>query len=76
MDKLRKVWNVWKRIGQAIGDLIARLVLTVFYFTLMLPFGLCVRFWGDPLRIRREARDLWLDRATRDPRLGDARRLF
>jgi len=37
------LWQAWKRLGRAIGDLIGRLVLTVFYFTIFAPFGLGMR---------------------------------
>lgn len=76
METLRKVWQAWKRIGQAIGDALARVVLTVFYFTLFMPFGLGVRFLGDPLMIRRRGLSNWLERTTRDLTLDDSRRLF
>lgn len=76
MGTLRKVWQAWKRIGQAIGDTLARVVLTVFYFTLFMPFGLGVRLLGDPLMIRRRGRSNWLERKTHDLTLDDSRRLF
>ena len=73
-DVLRKTWQTWKRIGQFIGDLIGRAVLTVFYFTIFAPFGLGMRLWGDPLAIRpKHAR--WLERTTPELTLDDARRL-
>lgn len=75
MSILRKAWYTWKRIGQFIGDLIGRLVLTLFYFTLFVPFGLGVRLRGDPLGIKPGHRARWLDRATRDCAIDDARRL-
>ena len=76
MEALRKGWQAWKRIGQFIGDLMGRLVLTVFYFTLFMPFGLGVRFFGDPLAIRPHNRAKWLERKTQDLTLEDSRRLF
>lgn len=76
MEALRKVWEAWKRFGHFMGDLIGRLVLTVFYFTLFMPFGLGVRFFGDPLAIRARDRSKWLERTTQDPTLEDSRRLF
>lgn len=76
METLRKVWQAWKRIGQAIGDTLARVVLTVFYFTLFMPFGLGVRLLGDPLMIRRRGLSNWLERTTHDLTLDDTRRLF
>jgi hypothetical protein len=76
MEALRKGWQTWKRIGQFIGDQIGRLVLTVFYFTLFMPFALGVRLLGDPLAIRPLSRAKWLERTTHDLTLEDSRRLF
>ena len=76
MEALRKFWHAWKRLGQFIGDFIGRLVLTVFYFTLFMPFGLGVRLFGDPLAIRPSSRTKWVERKTNDLTLEDSRRLF
>ena len=76
MQFLRKVWQTWKRIGQFIGDLVGRVVLSVFYFTLVMPFGLGVRFFGDPLAMRPVDRPKWVERETHDLTLEDSRRLF
>jgi hypothetical protein len=76
MEALRKIWHAWKRFGQFMGDLIGRLVLTVFYFTLFMPFGLGMRFFGDPLALRPRGRSKWLERTTKDLTLEDTRRLY
>lgn len=76
MKILRKIWQIWKRIGQTIGNWIARIVLTIFYFTIFPLFGLGVRLLTDPLAIKRTIGAPWLERATRDHTLDDARRLF
>ena len=76
METLRKIWQAWKRIGQFIGDQIGRVVLTVFYFTLFMPFALGVRLFGDPMGIRPGGITKWLERATHDLTLEDSRRLF
>jgi hypothetical protein len=76
MEILRQLWHIWKRIGQAIGDLLARVVLTLFYFTILLPFGLGVRLFSDPLDIQENIEGaLWLERTTNDLTVDDARRL-
>jgi len=75
METIRKIWEVWKRVGRFIGDVIGRVVLTIFYFTLLLPFGIGVRLVGDPLEIRPGIKPEWLNRTTRDQKLDDARRL-
>lgn len=76
MEVLKKIWQAWKRVGQFIGDQIGRVFLTLFYFTLFMPFGLGVRIWGDPMLIRPSFRAQWLERRTHDLTLKDARRLF
>jgi hypothetical protein len=77
MAILRRIWEVWKRIGRFIGDIIGRLFLTAFYFTVFLPFALIVRLFSDPLRIRvHRAETYWLDRVQGRPELRDARRQF
>ena len=77
MNPLRKFWQAWQRFGHFMGDLLARLVLTVFYFTILLPFGLGVTLFSDPLHIRRAAhRPTWLARQTGDQSLDEARRQF
>jgi len=76
MEALRKVWEAWKRFGQFMGDMLGRLVLTIFYFTLFVPFGLGVRLFGDPLAMRPSSRVKWVERTTHDLTLEDSRRLF
>ena len=76
METLRKVWEAWKRFGHFMGDVIGRLVLTIFYFTLFMPFGLGVRFFGDPLAIHVSGPSKWLERTTHDLTLDGSRRLF
>lgn len=70
-----RFWYLWKKVGQAIGDFIARLVLSLFYFTIFMPFALGVRLFSDPLDVKRRSHDSWwLERRTRDLSLEDARR--
>jgi hypothetical protein len=76
MAIFNKFWQGWLRIGQAIGDFVGRIVLTIFYFTLFAPFGLGVRFWGNPLSTRSGRTNVhWMERTTRDKTLNDVRRL-
>jgi hypothetical protein len=76
METLKNIWQMWKRFGQFIGDFIARVFLTLFYFTIFVPFGMAVRLWGDPLRIRKNLSTKWLERNTRDLNIEGTRRLF
>lgn len=77
METLRKVWEPWKRFGRLIGDIFGRIALTLFYFTIFVPFGLRVRLLSDPLGTKhRNGSSLWLGRRTTDLTLRDARRQF
>ena len=64
MDVLRRLWQAWKRFGQFMGDMVARLVLTLFYFTLFVPFGLGVTLFSDPMQMRDTAPSGWRARGT------------
>ena len=75
METLKKIWLAWKRFGQFLGDILARVVLTLFYFTLFLPFGIGVTVFSDPLRRRLKAA-AWLPYDREPPTLEDARRGF
>jgi hypothetical protein len=72
---LQMSWQAWKRIGRYIGDMIGRVVLTVFYFSLFMPFGIGVRLFSDPLEIRPGVRTSWSERKTHNISLEDSRRL-
>ena len=75
MTFLRRFWEAWKRFGQAMGDFIGRAILTIFYFTIFVPFGLGTRLGSDPLAIKLvDKMPKWLERKTKDVTLEDARR--
>ena len=75
MTYLRTVWELWKRFGLFLGNVIGRIFLTIFYFTIFLPFGLGVRLFADPLDIKGKGHDRWVNRQTGDQDFEDARRL-
>ena len=51
---LRRLWEGWKRVGRKIGDFQARVLLTFFYFVVLAPFALAVRWKADPLGLKRD----------------------
>ena len=76
MQALKKLWGRWKELGKAIGDRVGRVVMTVFYFTVVAPFGLAVRLLSDPLQLRSEPPRWALREEQRAPALEDARRTY
>ena len=57
---LKPLWEAWKRLAHRIGNFQARLLLTILYAVVVLPFGLVVRLFADPLRIRKRPQG-WLE---------------
>lgn len=73
METLKRAWQAWKRIAHKIGNFQARVLLTVFYGVLVMPFGLAARWFSDPLRIKRRP-TAWLDHPNEPMDLQWARR--
>ena len=79
MSALRRLGSLLLRLSRALGDLVGRILLTVFYFTLLAPFALLVRLSSDPLGTKRRAEGpAWSPRRERDrgSELDGARRQF
>ena len=70
---LNRIWQSWKRAAHAIGTFQARILLTAFYATLVLPFGIFARLFSDALRIKRRP-TRWLKHPDDAPDLEWAKR--
>ena len=58
------VQHAWRRFGiitSIIGDFQGRVIATLFYFTVLVPFGLGSRLSSDPLQMRGQGGQ-WLGR--------------
>jgi hypothetical protein len=55
-----KLWEGWKKFGHKLANFQARVLLTVIYSILILPFGLVVRCFSDSLHTKKRT-DEWLD---------------
>jgi hypothetical protein len=71
---LRRVWQGWKAFGQFMGNWVARLALTVFYFTILVPFGVGTTLWADRLGIKTVPQQFWQTRETPVEQLPAARK--
>ena len=76
MEFLRKIWEYWLAFGRFLGNLIGRVILSIFYFTIMLPFGIGVALFGDPLKRKNKSPNYWLTREATSTTLEDALRQF
>jgi hypothetical protein len=62
---LRAVWEAWRRFGRRLADVQARILLTVFYYVVLAPFALVLRWRTDPLGLRGQSPPAW--RAREEP---------
>ena len=68
-----KISARWKKIGHAIGNFQARILLTVIYYVLVLPFGLVVRVFSDSMHMKKRP-EKWFDHPPIPNTLEEARR--
>ena len=70
---LKRTWQTWKHIARTVGTFQARVLLTVFYGVLVLPFGVFTRFFSDSLRTKHRPVE-WLEHPDETHDLRWARR--
>ena len=74
---LRALWEAWKRVARRIGDLQARVLLTAFYFLVLGPLALLLRWRADPLALHPGTGRGWAVREDGGaPPMEQARRQF
>ncbi|MCC6904788.1 MAG: hypothetical protein IT326_03030 [Anaerolineae bacterium] len=66
------LWDYWKHFGQFLGDSIGRLFLMLFYLTIVLPFGLGMTLFSDPLDIKDKTHSTWKKRHVAEPTMENA----
>ena len=78
MRQLFRIWDLCKRVSQFLNNVNARLLLTLFYFSVLVPFALGVRWFADPLRMKEGSNSSshWQAREPAEPVLGEFRRQF
>jgi len=70
---LKHIWQFWKRLARRIGNFQARVLLSIFYAVIVLPFGLATRVFADPLRVKKRPIQ-WLDHSDESHDLQWAKR--
>jgi hypothetical protein len=74
---LRRWWEGWKAFAAEMGNYQGRLLLALFYFVVVTPFGIAVRLFSDPLQLRRtENISFWVERELFNHNLEDAKEQF
>ncbi len=62
VTRFQAAWQAWKRLAHKIGNFQARVLLTIIYATVVLPFGLLVRLFSDNLLIKSRPTK-WIERS-------------
>ena len=74
---LHRTWNWWKVFATEMGNYQGRLLFAFFYFVVVTPFGIGVRLFSDPLKVKRGGRTTcWLERSPFSNELKKAREQF
>ena len=75
---LKKIWAGWKKVALKIARFQTGLLLTLFYFFLLVPLGLIFKLFGwDPLESRRKSlykATNWKSVTRGEPSLEEMRR--
>ena len=74
MQLIRAVWSRWKAIAEKIGLFQSRLILTLFYFVLLLPIGLIFSLFKDELKIKRSTKSNWIPKTKQCETLESVRK--
>ena len=75
MTLLKRLWRAWRAFGKRMGDAVGRIVMFILYFTIVAPFGLGVRLFSDPLKMRA-VEPQWQPRIEETSSLTNAGRTF
>jgi len=74
---VKRLWQSWANFSRRMGSFHSRIVLSLFFFTVVTPFATAVRVLSDPLRIRHRTEVThWVPRTETDVDLERFRRQF
>jgi hypothetical protein len=73
----RRVWDGWKAFATDMGNYQGRMFFAFFYFIIVMPFGVGLRLFADPFKMKPEGKNtFWLERTPISRELKDAREQF
>jgi hypothetical protein len=76
LQDIRQIlWSRLKIIASIVGDTQARIIATIFYFTILVPFAVISRLASDPLHTRSTPNtSYWVQRVPVQNDLDEAKR--
>lgn len=76
MQILKFIWGKWKKIAHRIGIFQSKVILTLFYFTILLPFGMVLAIFKDELKIKNTASSTWIPKTSRQNSLEELKNQY
>ena len=74
---LGRSWAAWKSLGFQLGNYQSRVLLALFYFVVVFPFGMVVRLFKDPLQLKpHQTSGTWGTREKSDADMDSVRSQF
>lgn len=73
---LRRAWEGWKKIAHVIGVFNTRVIMSLLYFVIVLPFGLIFRMVSDPMQLGEPGQSNWVKLPEQSHNLDTARNQF
>lgn len=72
MSTFKLAWERFRHNAKILGDIQGHIAAGIFYYTVMIPFGLLARLTSDPLRLKPGSG--WVEREPVDSQLEAAQR--
>ena len=73
----RLAWQGWKSFSARMGNYQGRMLLILFYFFVITPWGFILRLFSDPLHIRESSpASYWIQRESLQADMEEAQRQF
>lgn len=76
MRLLRFLWSKWKILAHKIGVFQSKVILTLFYFIFLTPFGIIFTFFKDGLKIKKTSRGNWIEKKRQINTIEDLREQY
>jgi hypothetical protein len=74
---VRRLWSTWERFGHRLGSFQSLVILSFLFFIIVSPFAIAVKWFSDPLRIKRQTqKSFWHIRGEERPDIEHYRRQF
>jgi hypothetical protein len=72
----RRVWDHWRQAAHALGVVQTRFLMLIIYALVVVPTGILMRMFRDPLHLRPPETGNWTPTRPRDRSVDDARNQF